>query len=110
MTPKTVYKSGTRHLFVTLTNPAMLDNRANWNLCIYSGDGSLRREVPHDNLTVKDGVLDVAITEDIELPTGGYHLALEWTDAAVSAGVVPAAQQKADSARAGICGFGRHQV
>ncbi len=94
MTPKTVYKSGTRHLFVTLTNPAMLDNRANWNLCIYSGDGSLRREVPYDNLTVKDGVLDVAITEDIELPTGGYHLALEWTDAAVSAGVVPAAQQK----------------
>ncbi len=94
MTPKTVYKSGTRHLFVTVTNPAMLDNRANWDLCIYSGDGSRRIVLPHENLTVKDGVLDVAVTEDIALATGGYHLALEWTDAAVSAGVVPAAQQK----------------
>lgn len=94
MTPKTVYTEGTRHLFVTLTNSAMLDNTGNWNLSIVSGDGSLRTEVPHENMTVKDGVLDVAITEDIKLPTGGYHLVLEWTDAAVSAGVVPREQQK----------------
>ena len=39
MTPKVIYSSGTRHLYVTVKNPALLDNRGNWNLVARSVDG-----------------------------------------------------------------------
>lgn len=90
MTPKIIYTEGTRHLFVTVTNDTLLGNTANWDLKVYSEDGKVRVAVPHENITIKDGIMDVALTEDIRLSEGGWYLQLEWTDAAVSANIVTA--------------------
>ena len=90
MTPKIIYTEGTRHLFVTVTNDTLLGNTANWDLKVYSEDGKVRVAVPHENITIKDGIMDVALTEDIRLSEGGWYLQLEWTAAAVSANIVTA--------------------
>ena len=90
MTPKIIYTEGTRHLFVTVTNDILLGNTANWDLKVYSEDGKISVAVPHENITIKDGIMDVALTEDIRLSEGGWYLQLEWTDAAVSANIVTA--------------------
>ena len=78
MTPKIIYTEGTRHLFVTVTNDTLLGNIANWDLKVYSEDGKVRVAVPHENITIKDGIMDVALTEDIRLSEGGWYLQLEW--------------------------------
>lgn len=93
MTPKIIYNEGTRHLYATVNNDGLLSNRGNWNLVVYSEDGEVDVTVPHTNITFKEGVMDVALTEDIRLSEGGWYLQLEWTDAAVSAGVVTAAKR-----------------
>ncbi len=93
MTPKIIYTEGTRHLFVTVTNETMLASTGNWALMAYSEDGRASVPIPHESITIKDGVMDVALTDDIRLAEGGWYLQLEWTDAAVSAGVVPARDQ-----------------
>ncbi len=90
MTPKIIYTEGTRHLFVTVTNDTLLGNIANWDLKVYSEDGKVSVAVPHENITIKDGIMDVALTEDIRLSEGGWYLQLEWTAAAVSANIVTA--------------------
>ena len=90
MTPKIIYTEGTRHLFVTVTNDTLLGNTANWDLKVYSEDGKVSVPVPHGNITIKDGIMDVALTEDIHLSEGGWYLQLEWTAAAVSANIVTA--------------------
>lgn len=90
MTPKIIYTEGTRHLFVTVTNDPLLGNTANWDLKVYSEDKKVSVTVPHRNITIKDGIMDVALTEDIHLSEGGWYLQLEWRDAAVSAGIVTA--------------------
>ena len=90
MTPKIIYTEGTRHLFVTVTNDTLLGNTANWDLKVYSEDGKISVAVPHENITIKDGIMDVALTEDIRLSEGGWYLQLEWTAAAVSANIVTA--------------------
>lgn len=90
MTPKIIYTEGTRHLFVTVTNDGMLTNTGNWDLKAYSEVDRICVDIPHDNITIKEGVMDVALTDDIRLSEGGWYLQLEWTDAAVSAGIVPA--------------------
>lgn len=90
MTPKIIYTEGTRHLFVTVTNDTLLGNTANWDLKVYSEDKKVSVPVPHENITIKDGIMDVALTEDIHLSEGGWYLQLEWRDAAVSANIVTA--------------------
>lgn len=90
MTPKIIYTEGTRHLFVTVTNDTLLGNIANWDLKVYSEDKKVSVTVPHENITIKDGIMDVALTEDIRLSEGGWYLQLEWTDAAVSQDIVTA--------------------
>lgn len=90
MTPKIIYTEGTRHLFVTVTNDTLLGNTANWDLKVYSEDKKVSVTVPHRNITIKDGIMDVALTENIHLSEGGWYLQLEWRDAAVSAGIVTA--------------------
>ena len=90
MTPKIIYTEGTRHLFVTVTNDTLLGNTANWDLKVYSEDKKVSVTVPHGNITIKDGIMDVALTEDIKLSEGGWYLQLEWTAAAVSANIVTA--------------------
>lgn len=90
MTPKIIYTEGTRHLFVTVTNDTLLGNTANWDLKVYSEDGKVSVPIPHENITIKDGIMDVALTEDIRLSEGGWYLQLEWTAAAVSANIVTA--------------------
>ncbi len=90
MTPKIIYTEGTRHLFVTVTNDPLLGNTANWDLKVYSEDKKVSVTVPHGNITIKDGIMDVALTEDIRLSEGGWYLQLEWTAAAVSANIVTA--------------------
>ena len=88
MTPKIIYNEGTRHLFVTVDNASMLANEANWNLVAYSEDGKVSKVIPHENITFKDGIMDVALTDDVRLSEGGWYLQLEWTDLAVSEGLV----------------------
>ena len=90
MTPKIIYTEGTRHLFVTVTNPDLLADTGNWDLKVYSEDKKVSVPVPHENITIKDGIMDVALTEDIRLSEGGWYLQLEWTAAAVSANIVTA--------------------
>ena len=90
MTPKIIYTEGTRHLFVTVTNPDLLADTGKWDLKVYSEDKKVSVPVPHVNITIKDGIMDVALTEDIKLSEGGWYLQLEWTDAAVSANIVTA--------------------
>ena len=90
MTPKIIYTEGTRHLFVTVTNPDLLSDIGKWDLKVYSEDKKVSVPVPHENITIKDGIMDVALTEDIKLSEGGWYLQLEWTDAAVSANIVTA--------------------
>ncbi|MCR4771641.1 MAG: hypothetical protein K5855_04955 [Oscillospiraceae bacterium] len=97
MTPDTVYSSGTRHLYVAVTNENILREALNSGICTvkaYSADGKTFRDIPSDNITVTDGIADVALTEDISLPTGGWYLQLEWVDQAVSDGIVTAEFQK----------------
>ncbi len=98
MTPKIIYTEGTRHLFVTVANESMLDNRGNWKLKAYSlFDEAIWVEIPNaadgGNITFKGGVMDVALTENLQLAEGDWYLRLEWTDEAVSSGVVPAEDQ-----------------
>ena len=94
MTPKIIYTEGTRHLFVTVTNPDLLGtgdiSSRRWSLKAYSEDGKVVKDIPHENITIKDGIMDVALTENIHLSEGGWYLQLEWTDAAVSADIVTA--------------------
>ena len=80
MTPKIIYTEGTRHLFVTVTNDTLLANRGNWNLKIYSEDGKVEQTVDHGDITFKDGVMDVAIKDNIQLSEGGWYLQLEWAN------------------------------
>ncbi len=94
MTPNIVYASGTRHLFVTVTNATLLTDRANWQFKAYSHDKKQSLEIAHNLITINDGVLDLALTDEIKLAPGSWFLQLEWTDAAVSAGLVPAKDQK----------------
>lgn len=97
MTPKTVYSEGTRHLFVTVTNESMLDNRGNWKLKAYSENGNKGIEIPETNINIKDGIMDVALTEDMVLAAGGWYLQLEWDSAVVGEGgnaLVPAKYAK----------------
>lgn len=99
MTPEIIYTSGIRHLFVAITNPSMLDNRSNWDLYAYTVDGKTRVEIPHSRIRINDGIMDVAISDDIELAPGSWYLQLEWTDAAVSSEIVPEAHQKQTSSQ-----------
>ena len=78
MTPKIIYTEGTRHLFVTVTNPDLLADTGKWDLKVYSEDKKVSVPVPHENITIKDGIMDVALTEDIRLSEGGWYLQLEW--------------------------------
>ena len=78
MTPKIIYTEGTRHLFVTVTNDTLLADIGKWNLKVYSEDKKVSVTVPHENITIKDGIMDVALTEDIRLSEGGWYLQLEW--------------------------------
>ncbi len=88
MTPKIIYTEGTRHLFVTVSNDTLLGVDTNWDLVVYSEDGTFNKTIPHENITLKDGVLDVALKDDFVLGEGGWYLQLEWTEAAVSANIV----------------------
>ena len=100
MSPKIVYSQGTRHLFVTVDNDAMLNVDASarkWTLKAYTEDGKNSLTIPHANISFQDGVMDVAITEDMPLAVGGWYLQLEWDDSVVGDGpnaLVPAALKK----------------
>lgn len=84
MTPKIIYTEGTRHLFVTVTNPDLLADTGKWDLKVYSEDKKVSVTVPHKNITIKDGIMDVALTEDIRLSEGGWYLQLEWANASAA--------------------------
>lgn len=88
MTPKVIYSSGIRHLYVTVKNPALLDNRGNWNLVARSVDEKTSHTIAHEFISIKDGVMDVAIDDSVILAPGSWYLQLEWTDAAVAEGVI----------------------
>ena len=100
MTPDTIYSSGTRHLYVAVTNETILSNALAQGTCFvkaYSADGKTVREIPSDAITVTDGIADIAISNDISLAFGSWYLQLEWTDDAVSNGIVTRDYQKQTS-------------
>lgn len=87
MTPKIIYSEGTRHLFVTVANETMLENKANWTLKAYNeNDKKKAIEIPPSNISIKDGVMDVALTEEEKLAAGAWYLQLEWADNVVGEG------------------------
>lgn len=86
MTPKIIYNAGVRHLFVTVANESMLANEGNWTLKAYREDGSAGVDIPHTNINIKDGIMDVALTEDMELAEGDWYLQLEWASSVVGEG------------------------
>ena len=94
MTPKIIYSSGTRHLYVTVKNAPLLDNRGNWNLVASSVDGKTSHTIAHEFISIKDGVMDVAIDNSVKLAPGSWYLQLEWTDAAVLEDVIQEEYQK----------------
>ncbi|MEG2455370.1 MAG: hypothetical protein RSC08_03860, partial [Oscillospiraceae bacterium] len=89
MTPEIIYDEGTRHLFATVTNASMLENRAVWSLQAYSTDKKTSLPIPHDQISIKDGVMDVVLTDKMKMATGSWFLQLDWTDAAISTNLVP---------------------
>jgi len=91
MSPSTIYSGGTRHLYVAVTNEVRLTNSLQQGTCrmtACSADGKTVCEIPSDMITVTDGVADVAMTQEVALATGSWRLQLEWTDAAVTDGLV----------------------
>lgn len=99
MTPEIIYTSGIRHLFVAITNPSMLDDRAKWDLYAYTVDGKTRVKIPHSRIWINNGIMDVAIDDNTELAPGSWYLQLEWTDDAVSNEMVSKAHQKQTSSQ-----------
>lgn len=99
MTPEIIYTSGIRHLFVAITNPSMLDDRAKWDLYAYTVDGKTRVKIPHSRIWINNGIMDVAIDDNTELAPGSWYLQLEWTDDAVSSEMVSKAHQKQTSSQ-----------
>ncbi len=99
MNPNVIYYAGTRHLFLTATNASMLDNRSAWNLVAYTSDKKTRIEIPHDNITIKNGVMDVVLDSTMNTSPGSWFLQLEWTQAAVNAGLVSDASEKHTSSQ-----------
>lgn len=93
MTPKIIYNEGTRHLFVTVTNETLLTNRANWSLKAYTEDGKNGINIPHTNINIKDGIMDVALTDDMKLAEGGWYLQLEWAGNVIG-DIIPKEQEK----------------
>lgn len=97
MTPETIYSSGTRHLYVAVTNETIFSNALEQGTCFvkaYSADGKTVCDIPSDAITITDGVADIAIENDISLALGSWYLQLEWTDDAVSSGIVTKELQK----------------
>lgn len=97
MTPDTIYSSGTRHLYVAVTNDLILTNALSAGICLvkaYSADGTTFRDIDPDSITVTDGVADIALTDDVSLAVGSWYLQLEWTDDAVAQGIVTRDFQK----------------
>ncbi len=89
MTPDVIYSSGTRHLYLTVSNENLLADASHWNLYAYPGEETTGGVlIPHENISIKDGVMDIALTDDIRLATGSWCIRLEWTSAAVGAGIV----------------------
>lgn len=89
MSPNIIYSSGTRHIYATVTNSAMLDDAANWNIFAESDVTGQKITVPHENISIKDGVMDIAITDEEDVSgVGDWRIVFEWTDAAVTAGLV----------------------
>ncbi len=96
MSPKIIYTEGTRHLFVTVDSVNLLNVDASarkWTLKAYTEDGKNSVTIPHSDISFRDGVMDVAISGDMELAEGGWYLQLEWDDSVVGDGanaIVPA--------------------
>ena len=89
VSPEIIYSSGTRHLYAAVTNSAMLDDAANWNIFAESDAHGKKIAIPHGNISIKDGVMDIAITDNEDISgLGDWRIVFEWTDAAVSAGIV----------------------
>ena len=93
MSPTVIYTTGTRHLYAAVTSENILTDRGNWTLYACSADGKTKLAIPHQNITIQDGVMDVALTEAQKTPAGSWYLQLEWTDAAITAGIAEAAYQ-----------------
>ncbi len=97
MKPDTVYNSGTRHLYAAVSNDVLLDDSlsaGNAAFKAYSTDGKKSWSIPASNITVNDGIADIVLDGELELPVGNYYLQLEWSDAAVDKEIVEARHQK----------------
>lgn len=98
MSPDVIYSSGTRHLYATVTNSTMLDDAANWNIYAESEAHKKKIAIPHENISLKDGVMDIALTDEEDISgLGDWQIVFEWTDAAVSAGIADEKNKKVTS-------------
>lgn len=90
MSPKTIYTGGTRHLFVSVSNEALLnvaEGSRKWELYLMPEDrGEHGVLISHQHISFKDGVMDVTLPDTLELPTGGWYLELQWNPEVVGTG------------------------
>ncbi|MCR4804392.1 MAG: S-layer homology domain-containing protein [Clostridia bacterium] len=107
MEPGTVYSSGTRHLYVAVGNAAFLETSLQKGDCeflVYNSDDSEKTPIRVDSntITFNEGIADIVLDDDLvdpegnkaALTKGSWYLQLEWSDGAVSGGLVTEQYQK----------------
>ncbi|MCR4805692.1 MAG: hypothetical protein K5981_08575, partial [Clostridia bacterium] len=104
MSPSTIYSAGTRHLYVACGNSNILETSLAAGICefyAYSADGKSSVKIPSRSITFSEGIADIVIEnekdkdgKEVVMPTGGWYLQLEWSNDALTQGVVTEAYQK----------------
>ncbi len=103
MSPSTIYSSGTRHIYVACGNSNILETALQAGICgfvAYTKDGKTSVKIPNSSITFNgDGIADLVIDtdkdgKDVVMATGSWYLQLEWTNDALTQGVVTAEYQK----------------
>ncbi len=101
MTPKTIFNEGTRHLYLAVTNAAMLEDYLLSSACQFKAVNVVNgTTVPIDNVTVNvaENTVDVALDDSVKLALGAWQLRLDWTPNAVQQGFVEEAFKQQTSA------------
>lgn len=88
MAPDVVYTDGERHLYLAVKENETLINvdasARKWNLYALSTDYLAAFKIDHSNISFKDGVMDIVLTETMKV--GSWQLVLIWDSSVVGTG------------------------
>lgn len=88
MSPDVVYTDGERHLYLAVKENETLINvdasARKWNLYAASCDYLKAIKIDHSNISFKDGVMDIVLTEKMKV--GSWQLVLLWDESVVGTG------------------------